>query len=187
MSIFYNFIDRAVLYSCKGKVSELIVPTRKGKTREFFAMNTEKSLMLKDDTLFVNGDLLVNTVDGSKGFLVGLQKSTAGAVQGQLKIVNATADIVKIIAKFNGSKNIGNSEELLLSSLSVFVTDVSGTAKLYDAGLLDTTIKKVITVANTDIKLAQRIKIDGSNYQINNINTTKYPRLYELQVAVDTR
>jgi hypothetical protein len=186
MSVFYQFIDRAEEYSCDGKSNELIVTTRRGKTESATVMNNDKQGLLQDNTKFTNGDLVTNIKDSKKYFIIGLQKSTE-ANQCQLRWCNSSVNIVKLVSEYNaaGTKT-GDIEQDVYNDKPTVQWDISGNMKVYDAGLLSTTVKKFLFPI-CDIQLLYRIKLNGKNYKIDAINDSKYPNMYEIQVSQDTR
>ena len=57
----------------------------------------------------------------------------------------------------------------------------------YDAGLLQTTVKKFIVQPSIPIDLLDRIVLNGRNYKVTNIDTAKYVDLLDVQVSEDNR
>jgi hypothetical protein len=184
MSNFYNFIDRAEWYECEGKVDELLVVYRRGKTQSPTVMENEKQCAFQPDSNYVSGDLVINKNSRDAFFIIAKQYSTE-STQGQLRKSNALINIAKITKKYvNGIEN-GYAETITLTNVPSYMTQINANMRQYDAGLLPKTVVKFIT-KEIAIALTDRIKFDGKNYQVDDINASKYPNLYEIQCSLDT-
>ena len=185
MSTFNFFIDRAESYSVAGKSNELIFCTRKGRSETASSMNNERIALLQDNTSITNADLVTNITTNISYLVVGRESSNE-ANHAQLRKINATGVIVRIIAKYVNGTKVGDQEQSLFSNVPLSEATVSGNAKLYDAGILQNTVKKFI-MQNLEIKLLDRIKVNGNNYQIDAVDNTKYEGLLEVQCSIDNR
>lgn len=185
MSIFDMYRDRAEEYSVPGKRNELLVTTRKGKGNTVSAINNDKSALMQDDTTYVNGDPCTNVNTGETYFIVAYQRSTE-STRCQLRKTNATIDIVRITQHYTGTKNDYDYEAPLYTNITVFFEDITGKMQQYDASLLSKATKRFL-VPKLDIKLMDRIKINGINAQIEAINASSYPGLLSVQTSNDIR
>jgi hypothetical protein len=188
MSVFYNFLDRAQEHSCTGKSNELIVVTRRGKTTDTKVMNNVRTAMLKDNTVLTNGDLVKNLSTFEEFLVVGLQKSTSGAVQAQLHKVNCTVDIVRLTQVFsNGTPTGKYTETPLYTNIGASYVDVTAQMKLYDSGLLPTSTRKFILPKLEGIKILDRIKFGTEVCQVDDVNLTQNESLLTIQTSIDKR
>jgi hypothetical protein len=185
MSIFDFYIDRAEEYSVPGKANELMVTTRKGRGNTVAAINNDKSALMLDTTMFSNGDLCTEVNSGDTYFIVAKQ-SSSNAIRCQLRKTNATIDIVRITQHYTGSKNDYDYETPLHTNVTAFYEDVSGKMQQFDASLVSKATRRFL-VPKLDIKLMDRIKINGTNAQIEVINASSYPGLLSVQTSNDIR
>jgi hypothetical protein len=159
----------------KGKADEHIVLTRSEKSNSQTNYNYIRKGTVKRKTAIVNGDFI--TVDNDEYFVTGSMPT-------QVKLIktNCIVDIYKV----TGSTASGFTKALLFTGNPGFQRTVSDNMRLYDAGLLSTTVKKFI-LPMIDIALTNRIVFNGINYSINAIDNSKYENLLEVQVEPDKR
>lgn len=185
MSLFSMFGDRSTRVRVEGKREESAVIMRRGKTINPQVIQNERMCALQDDTVFESGDLMES--DTERYYIVAKQVSQMGAVQAHLRRVNTELTIVRLESMYDDAGNeYGEREGVLYESLPSVQYTVSANMKLYDAGLLPDTVKKYI-LPDIDVKLQDRIKVDGNNYEVIGINNDKYFNILEIQCRVDTR
>lgn len=185
MSIFAMFGDRASRVRVNGKREENAVIMRRGKTINPQVIQYERMCALQDDTVFESGDLMES--DAERYYIVAKQVSQMGAVQAHLRVVNTEVEIVRLESVYDEMGNeTGEREVMLFDAIPSVQYTVSAAMKLYDAGLLPETVKKYI-LPEIDIRLQDRIKVDGNCYEVTGVNNDKYSNILEVQCRLDTR
>lgn len=189
MTCVLNFYgDRLENVDIEGKESEKVLITRRGKSTASRVINDEKKILAFVDSNLTCGDIITRNLnrDNNKYFIVARQ-STRDCVECQCMRVNSQASIYKITSRYDDLELVGSNEEILYENIPIYFKDVSATMKFYDAGLLkDTT--KVIMIQNTyDIKELYRVKFNGANYQVDNIDIGRYENMLYIQLSEDTR
>lgn len=189
MTCVLNFYgDRLEEVEIEGKEKEKVLITRRGKSTASRVINDEKKILAFVDSNLVCGDIITRNLnkDTNKYFIVARQ-STRDCVECQCMRVNSQASICKISSKYEDLELVGSNEELLYENIPIYFKDVSATMRFYDAGLLkDTT--KIIMIQNTyDVKELYRVKFNGVNYQVDNIDTGRYENMLYIQLSEDTR
>lgn len=179
------FCDRKVICKINGKPDEKIVFKRRGKTNTRFNDNYIFECVLQDNTSLTNGDIIIDDT-GVCYFVIARRDGYLSKIA-QMQKTNSSVIICKLVDKFVGTVNKGKTEQLLYSNVPVFYEDISGNMRLYDSGLLPTTTKRILMHNSNVVSLDYRIKLNGSNYKINDINTSKYPGLLYIQVEIDNR
>ncbi len=180
---FYN--DRIEDIAFRDKVEKGLV-LRRGKTERATVIADHKIIVTYLSTEIRSGDVVVRVSSGERMLIIAMQYS-ADCVQFQGKRVNADVEIERIVDVFQNHKKVGTKTETVASKIPVFFQDISAGMKMYDAGLLPKTIKKIIMQDDTPVKILDRIVLQGRNYQIDNIDSAKYINLFEVQVSEDTR
>lgn len=137
----------------QGKSDEPIVVVRAEKSNTQMNYNLVRKGIIKRNSSRELGDTI--DVEGIKYFVVGKQST-------ELKLMeqNAHINIVKLVSKYVGSNKVGDQEQSVSTNVPTVQYDVSGNMKLYDLGLLSTTIKKFI-LPICDIQVNYRIKFSG--------------------------
>ena len=165
----------------EGKPDEPIVLTRVEKSNLQSNYNWVRKGVVKRKTTRDFGDIV--KIDNNKYFVVGKQATEVKLIE-----ANTTISIQKLTPQYiNGVNTNKFIPTNLYTNIPTFYEDISGNMRLYDQGLLPTSVKKFIVESHADIKLTQRIKLGDKNFQINDINTTRYPGLLFVQVENDTR
>ena len=168
-----------------GKTAESVLVLRRGKSESATVIGDGKIMVTENSTAIDNGDL-VTRGDGQRYFIVAKQ-SSADCTQMQGKRVSAMVQIVELVDTYANHRKTGTTATVTASDVSVHSSDVSANMKLYDAGLLPKTVKRVLLKSTVPVKLLSRIVLNQRNYQVDNIDTAKYVGLYEVQVSEDTR
>jgi hypothetical protein len=163
-----------------GKTDEKIVISRAEKSNTQTNYNFTRKGVVKRNTGITNGDFI--TVGSASYFVIG-----AIPTQVKLREVNCTVDICKITKKYNGSKELGDFEEIIHHNIPAFYENINGNMKLYDSGLLPTTVKRFILLNDITVQNDYRIKLNGKNYKVNYIDDSRYPKLLHVQTENDNR
>lgn len=179
---FYN--DRMEEVTFNGQ-SDKVLALRRGKSMSPTTIADGKVFCSHIDTPIKNGDMITRP-NGDRYFIIAKQ-SSGECIQMQGRRINAEVKIYELVDEYVNRKKVGTMVHLLWSDVPVYYVDVSAAMNAYDAGLLPTTVKKLIIEPSMDVKLFHRIELNGKNYQVNSINTGKYVGLLEVQVGEDTR
>jgi hypothetical protein len=94
--------------------------------------------------------------------------------------------VVRLVPKYVGTNKVGDQESIILSNVPINQWDITGNVKQFDLGLLPSTVKKLM-VGKVDIRMKDRLKFDGKNFQVDNIDDGKLEGLYEIQISQDNR
>lgn len=196
METFWIYEDRHSSVSVKGKKDEKAIISRRGNTTSANSINNERACTLQPESTYNAGDLMVDNTLGDTYYIVAKQKSTNGSNQCQLKRTNEVINVVRLSPKYDSKGNkTGVQEVVIHDNIPIMLQSVSANMRLYDAGLLPNTVKKVILPQQMfiddwvafDIKLQDRIKIGSDNFQVDAIDGIKYENMFEVQCSADTR
>lgn len=180
-SVFKYFHEQLRQFSCVGKDNESILVTRKGGASASSVQSYDKAATFQDDTKFAEGDLITNTSTLEKFFVVS-QESSVEATVGQLKKINASISHYSV----SGNATVGYKGSLV-GTYDSFQRVVTANLRQYDAGLLDTTVRKFILQNAISVSLNDSIVFDGKFYVVSAIDDGKYVGLLDVQVADDKR
>lgn len=174
------FPDRKVLCSIKGKSSEYMVFKRKGKSNSRFTENYLYEVLLDDATALVCGDLVTDT--STNDYFVISRRNGYFSKIAQLQRTNCTIDVYSV----TGSLSSGYKSSSVSTDNPCAQSTVTASMRQYDAGLLDTTVKKLILPQIT-LALNHRIVLNSKKYCVTAIDDGTYEGLYVVQVKDDTR
>ena len=180
---FYN--DRLEDIQFRGKTEKGLV-LRRGKTARATVIADHKIIVTQLETDIQSGDIVLRVSSGERMLIIAKQYS-ADCTQFQGKRVNAEVEIERIVDVFENHKKVGTKADKKASNIPVFFQDISAGMKMYDAGLLPKTVKKIIMQDDTPVDILDRIVLHGRNYQVDNVDSAKYINLFEVQVSEDTR
>lgn len=187
MTCVLNFYgDRLENISIVGKQDEKVLITRRGKSTDSRVINDEKKILAFPTTNLICGDLITRQTFKDSYFIIAKQ-STKECVECQGIRVNAKATIYRLDKKYEDLEYVGNTEELILEDIPIYFKDVSASMKFYDAGLLKDTTKIIMVQGNIDIKELYRVKLNGVDYQVDNIDVGRYENMFYIQLSEDTR
>ena len=175
------FQNRKQLCTIQNKSNEYIVFKRVARSSSRFSENNIWHGLLQDITAITNGDIVTCGTDVY--FVVAMRKSYLSNTA-QLYKTNCSPTVVRLVKHYTNGTYDYNTETLVGATVAL-QEDITGKMQQFDAGLLPKTIKKFIVKA--DVKLLDRIKLGGKNYQVDSINTTAYEGLLEVQCSEDTR
>lgn len=180
-SVFKYFREQLKDFSCTGKDTEKVLVTRRGKSESSSVQSYDKAATFQDDTKFSEGDLITNTSTLEKFFIVSKESSVEATI-GQLKKINASV----VLYRVSGNSTVGY-KGTLVNTYDSYQRVVTGNMKQYDAGLLDTTVRKFILNNTINISVNDRLVFDSKFYTVSAIDDGKYIGLYDVQVADDKR
>lgn len=185
MNVLMFYADRMENFTYgNGKVERGLV-LRRGKSNSAKTISDGKFLFTELGTGIMNGTIVHR--DNGDRFIIISKQSSADCVQMQGRRINGDVEVIEIKDKYENHKKVGKEESVVADDVPVYFTDINASMRQYDAGLLPKTIKKIIMRTDVPIDLLYRIKLNGRNYQVDNIDTAKYVDLYEVQVSEDTR
>ena len=172
-----------------GKDPEKIVLTRVGKSNASnFKSNFVFTGLLQENTKLQNGDLFSCTVKGTKkDFIVVALRPSAESVQATVYMCNGTISVTrKGEEKYNEDGDLIGTELVHVLDTPCNHVTVNANMRMMDAGLLPSTTKE-FRVPICDINLLDRITLDGKNYCVDAIDTTKFAGLLAVQTSDDNR
>lgn len=179
------FNAQLTLCTISGKADEEIAFIRGGRSTGQFALNYFFAGLLQDDTAITPGDV-VN--DGTDNYLIVSVQHSIRAVKAFLYKTNASVQISDLTTKFVNNKPSGYyTETITLSGVPAVHDTVSAQLKLYDPGLLPSTVKRVLITNSYPAKILDRITIGTGHYQVDAVDDTKSPGLLWLQCSLDKR
>lgn len=185
MNVLMYYADRMEVVQIAGKSDESILVLRRGKSESATVISDGKIMIAENSTAIDNGDI-VTRGDGER-YLIVAKQSSADCTQMQGKRVNAAATLIELTDIYENHRKTGVSPTVIQENIPVHYTDISANMRLYDAGLLPKTVKKIMVQNTVPVKLLQRFVLNGRSYQVDNIDTAKYVDMYEVQVSEDTR
>lgn len=185
MNVLGFYTDRLEDLSFRDKTEKGLL-LRRGKTERATVISDHKIIVTYLTTDIKNGDIVTRNMNGERLLIIAKQFS-ADCTQFQGKRVNAEVTVSRIVDVFQNHKKVGTKAEVVATGVPVFYQDISANMKMYDAGLLPKTVKKIIMQDDTPVDILDRIVLNGRNYQVDNVDSAKYVNLFEVQVSEDTR
>lgn len=183
MNVLSFYADRMESLTFRDKTDRVLV-LRRGKSMSPRTIADGKVIVTNLDTDIKNGDIV--TRDSGEQLIIITKQQSADCVQMQGRRVNGKVNVVKLKDTYVNHKKTGVSPVVVASDVPVYFVEVNAAMRQYDAGLLQTTVKKII-IQPMDVALLDRIQLNGRNYQVVNVDTASYVNLLELQVAEDNR
>lgn len=168
------------------KGMEKIHLTRQGIANNDFAHTHKFKGLLEKNTIIDTGDLVIIGNDFDK-YLVMAVRKTYHANQANLWYCDCTCDIYRIKNKYAGNQISGKQQTLIADGIACIQKDTNGRMKTFDAGLLESTIKLVYMPTVPEVSLADRLVINGKNYQIDSIDDSSVKNVLTLQLSEDKR
>lgn len=189
MTCVLNFYgDRLENIDIVGKPEEKVLITRRGKSTDSRVINDEKKILAFSDSNLNCGDLITRkTSKDNNSYFIVAKQATKECVECQGIRINAKATICKLDKLYDDVEYVGNIEEIVLEDVPIYFKDVSANMKFYDAGLLKDTTKIIMLQNSADIEELYRIKFNGVNYQVDNIDIGRYENMLYIQLSEDTR
>lgn len=183
MNVLSFYYDRMEPLAFRDKTEQALV-LRRGKSMAPRTIADGKVIITGLETDIKNGEIVKRT-SGEELIIITKQQS-ADCVQMQGRRVNGHVNVVKFKDQYVNHKKTGTTAEVVKKDVPVYFADISANMRQYDAGLLQTCVKKII-MQPTDIDLLDRIQLNGRNYQVVNVDTASYVDLLEVQVSEDNR
>ena len=171
--------------SVENKEDEYVLFTRIGRGTKRFTVNNIFWGMLKYDSGFDVGDI-IDDHKGNKYFLVAKVNSYR-ADKAELYKTNCTVKIVRLVDEYEGNDIVGQTEQVIADNQIATYEQVSARMKMYDLGLLKSTTVRVLIPKVADIKVLDRLILNGEKYQIDDVNKASFQNFYYLQLSVDNR
>ena len=189
MTCVLNFYgDRLENIDIVGKPEEKVLITRRGKSTDSRVINDEKKILAFSDSNLNCGDLITRkTSKDNNSYFIVAKQATKECVECQGIRINAKATLCKLDKLYDDVEYVGNIEEIVLEDVPIYFKDVSANMKFYDAGLLKDTTKIIMLQNSVDIEELYRIKFNGVNYQVDNIDIGRYENMLYIQLSEDTR
>lgn len=187
MSIFNRFNRFKQVIHFRNEKEEAVF-TRTGRSNgSNFKNNFVYTTLLKNDTKLENGMLFTCNFFGEKTtFIVVAVRKSEASVQATVYECNCVAQIYRLKEKFDKHDNLLGSELSLITETPANYVTVNATMRLLDAGLLpSTTVEVRMPVCN--LRMLDRIVIDGRKYCVDVIDTTKFYGMYAVQLSYDDR
>lgn len=189
MTCVLNFYgDRLENIDIVGKSEEKVLITRRGKSTDSRVINDEKKILAFSNSNLICGDLItIKTSKDNNSYFIIAKQATKECVECQGIRINAKATICKLDKQYDDVEYVGSTEEIILEDVPIYFKDVSANMKFYDAGLLKDTTKIIMIQDNIDIEELYRVKFNGANYQVDNIDVGRYENMLYIQLSEDTR
>lgn len=189
MTCVLNFYgDRLENIDIAGKPEEKVLITRRGKSTDSRVINDEKKILAFSNSNLICGDLITRkTSKDNNSYFIIAKQATKECVECQGIRINAKATICKLDKQYDDVEYVGSTEEIILEDIPIYFKDVSANMKFYDAGLLKDTTKIIMVQDSIDIKELYRVKFNGANYQVDNIDVGRYENMLYIQLSEDTR
>ena len=131
-----------------------------------------------------SGDLAVY---GMYSYLVTAVRKTDFANQANLWLCDSTCNIYRLENKYTGTQITGKKLTSIMTDIKCVQQDTNGRIKTFDAGLLESTIKRVYMQHNPNVKLLDRMTINNKNYQIDSIDDSSVNNVMCVQLSDDKR
>lgn len=189
MTCVLNFYgDRLENIDIAGKPEEKVLITRRGKSTDSRVINDEKKILAFSNSNLICGDLITRkTSKDNNSYFIIAKQATKECVECQGIRINAKATIFRLDKQYDDVEYVGSTEEIILEDVPIYFKDVSANMKFYDAGLLKDTTKIIMVQDNIDIEELYRVKFNGANYQVDNIDVGRYENMLYIQLSEDTR
>lgn len=159
---------------------------RRGKSMAPKTIADGKVIIANTDTEITDGELIKREVSGEQFLIIAKQRS-ADAVQMQGRRINGYIEVIRLEEVYEDYELVEEKPVTVAENVPVNFTDINAALRQYDAGLLQSTVKKIIVQPNIDIDILYRIRLNGRNYRVVNVDTAKYVNLLEVQVSEDNR
>lgn len=174
----------------KDKAPEKAVFSRVGRSSSSnFKSNFVYTCLLQEDTKLENGDVFsakVGLQSTPTQFLTISVRKSDESVQATVYRCNGEAQVYRSTPKYDEYDEIVGHELVLVATVPTNHVTVNATMRLLNAGLLPSTTKE-FRMPKCDIKELDRIVLDGQNFCVDAIDTTKFDGLLAVQTSNDNR
>ena len=185
MNVLAFYADRMEPITFRDKCEKALV-LRRGKSMSPKTIADGKVIVADVSTEIGDGELITREVSGERFLIIAKQRS-ADVVQMQGRRINGTVEVFRFEDVYEDYELIEQKPVSVAAEVPVNFSDISASMKQYDAGILQATVKKIIMRPDVDIDLLYRVRLNGRNYEVVNVDTAKYVNLLEVQVAEDNR
>ena len=190
MFSYFNRFKQPITVVNKPDVQEKVVLTRTGKSASSnFKSNFVYTCLLQEDTSLENGDVFIAKTKLSRElhkYLVVSVRRADESVQATVYQCNGVAEIYRPEEQYDEAGDLVGAALTLIGTVDTNHVTVNANMRLLDAGLLPSTTKEFRT-PKCDIKLMDRIILDGQSYCVDAIDTTKFDGLLAVQTSNDNR
>lgn len=172
----------------KGKPDEKVVLARQSRTSgSNFKNNFVYTALLQEDTRLANGDLFeMMLYDVPTFFLVVSVRKTDDAIQATLYQCNGLALIYRPFEIHDAHDNLIETQWKRTACVHVNHMIINDFMRLLDPGVLPS-VTKEFRMQKCDVKLLDRIVLDGEKYVVDAIDNTKFDGLLAVQTSIDNR
>ena len=186
MFSYFNRFKKPI--QIRGKDPEKIVLTRVGKSNSSnFKSNFVYTGLLQYNTKLENGDIFECKLRGkTKNFIVVSVRNADASVQATVYECNGVAEIYRSKKVYDNHGNLKGEALTKIDEIPTNHVTVNATMRLLNAGLLPSTTKE-FRLPKCDIKLMDRIVLDGENFCVDAIDTTKFAGMLSVQTSNDNR
>lgn len=186
MFSYFNRFKKPI--NIRGKASEKIVLTRVGKSNSSnFKSNFVYTGLLQNDSKLENGDIFECKLRGKvKNFIVVSVRIADASVQATVYECNGMAEIYRPQKIYDEYDNLTSESLVKIDEIPTNHVTVNATMRLLNAGLLPSTTKE-FRLPKCDLKLMDRIVLDGENFCVDAIDTTKFAGMLSVQTSNDNR
>lgn len=165
---------------------EYVHYTRQGISNNDFAHTHKYKGLLEDNTIIKEGYLVIDNVNSDK-YLVTAVRKTHFANQANMWRCDDTCSVYRLTNKYVGTQITGKELKPIITDADCVQKDTNGKIKFFDASLLESTIKIVYFQQSAEVKVADRLVIDGKPYQVDSVDSASVKGIYALQLSEDKR
>ena len=172
----------------KGKPKEKVVLARQSRaTGSNFKNNFVYTALLQEDTRLSNGDLFEMMLYGKSAFfLVVAVRKTDDSIQATLYQCNGFAMVYRPEEVHDEYDNLVETTWRRVCCAHVNHMIVNDSMRLLEPGVLPS-VTKEFRMQKCDVKLLDRIVIDGEKYVVDAVDNTKFDGLLAVQTSIDNR
>ena len=172
----------------RDKPDEKAVLTRQGRSvTSNFKNNFVYTALLQENTRIVNGDLVeMMLYDKPSFFLVVSVRKTDDSVQATFYQCNGLAFIFRPEDIYDANDNIVSHELRRVACVHVNHMIINDYMRLLAPGVLPS-VTKEFRMQKCDVRLLDRIVIDGDKFIVDAVDNTKFDGLLAVQTSIDNR
>lgn len=186
MFALFNRFKRRIYI--EGKHEEWGVFTRQGRSiTSNFKGNFVYTVLLQENTRLENGDLFEVKLDGgwTKLLVVSVRRSEE-SVQAVVYRCNGIAEILRPVEEYDDNDNLKGTRLELIARVPVNHMIINDYMRMIDPGLLPS-VTKEFRMQKCDVRLLDRLVVDGDKFVVDAVDNTKFDGLLAVQTSVDNR
>ena len=187
---YFNRFKQPIKVLNKPDLNEKAVLTRTGKSASSnFKSNFVYTCLLQENTRLENGDIIRAKTKLSReyhNYLIVSVRRADESVQATAYQCNGDAEIWRPTEVWDSNDDLVGSELTKVAEVPTNHVTVNSNMRLLDAGLLPSTTKE-FRMPKCDIRLMDRIVLEGRNYCVDSVDTTKFDGLLAVQTSNDNR